>query len=302
VKRATRDVLYFETGPDNVPTLHVEPGEVFEVETQLNRGPWLDEHPQGEELRRRLYGGNPSSGCICVEGAEPGQMLTVHIGEIDLDPIGFTRFGGSTGAMPGWLGGTGVGTHHRIVEIHDGLIRWDQELALPVAPMLGCVGVAPARERFHNGWAGYWGGNFDAQEITTGAAVQLAVNVPGALLHIGDMHALQGDGEICGAGGIEASGRVKVWCELADKPSSMYWPRLEDATHIAVLAQGRPAEDAFRYALEAMVLWLEESYGFARGDAYLYLGQVLEARCTQFVNPSFTYIAKVAKRYLPVTA
>ena len=61
----------------------------------------------------------------------------------------------------------------------------------------------------------------------------------------------------------------------------------------------RPCEDAFRYALEAMVLWLEESYGFSRGEAYLYLGQVLEARCTAFVNPTFTYIAKVPKRYLP---
>lgn len=300
MKRATRDVLYFETGPDNAPTLRVEPGEVFEVETQLNRGPWLDDHPQEDELRQRLYGGNPSSGCIYVEGAEPGQMLTVHIGAIDLDPLGFTRFGGSTGAMPGWLGGSGIGEHHRIVEIRDGQIHWSDEIVLPAAPMLGCVGVAPARERYHNGWASYWGGNFDAQEVTTGAAVQIGINVPGALLHIGDMHALQGDGEICGAGGIEASGRVKVWCEVSEKPESMHWPRLVNETHIAVLAMARPAEDAFRYALEAMVLWLAESYGFSRGEAYLYLGQVLEARVTAFVNPTFTYIAKVAKRYLPV--
>jgi acetamidase/formamidase len=299
MKRATREILYFETGPDNAPTLHVQPGEVFEVETQLNGGPWLDTHPQGETLRKALYGGNPSSGCIYVEGAEPGQMITVHIGEIDLDPTGFTHFTGSTGAMPGWLGGSGVGEHYRIVEIQDGLIHWSEEIKLPTRPMLGFVGVAPARERYHNGWAGYWGGNFDAQELTTGASVHLGVNVPGALLHIGDMHAIQGDGEICGAGGIEASGRVKVWCEVGEKPSSMYWPRLTDQTHIAVLAMARPAEDAFRYALEAMVLWLEESYGLTKGEAFLYLGQVLEARCTQFVDPTFTYIAKVARHHLP---
>lgn len=298
MQRATRDLLYFEIGADNAPTMHVRPGEVFEVETQLNRGPWLDTHPDGDALRQRLYGGNPSSGCIYVDGAEPGQMVIVHIGEIDLDPVGFTRFGGSTGAMPGWLGGTGIGAHHRIVEIVDNVIHWSDALKLPAAPMIGFVGVAPARERYHNGWGGYWGGNFDAQEITTGAAVHLAVHVPGALLHIGDMHAIQGDGEICGAGGIEASGRVKVWCELAEKPASMHWPRVVDETHIITLAMARPAEDAFRYALEAMVLWLEEDYGFTRGDAYLFLGQVLEARVTQFVNPTFTYVAKVAKRYL----
>ncbi len=298
MKRATRDVLYFEIGADNAPTLHVQPGEVFEVETQLNRGPWLDTHPDGERLREQLYGGNPSSGCIYVEGAQPGQMLTVHIGEIDLDPMGFTSFSGSTGAMPAWLGGSGVSAHHRIVEIRDGFVHWDERVRFPVAPMIGFVGVAPARERYHNGWGGYWGGNFDVQEITTGAAVQLAVHVPGALLHIGDMHALQGDGEICGAGGIEASGRVRIRCELSEKPSSMFWPRIIDETHIMTVAMARPAEDAFRHALEAMVLWLEESYGFTRGDAYLFLGQVLEARCTQFVNPTFTYIAKVPRRYL----
>jgi acetamidase/formamidase len=65
------------------------------------------------------------------------------------------------------------------------------------------------------------------------------------------------------------------------------------------MAMAKPAEDAFRHALSDMVLWLEASYGMTRGDAYLFLGQVLEARCTQFVNPTFTYVAKVARRYLP---
>src|SRR5690606_19311550 len=181
-------------------------------------------------------------------------------------------------------------------EIRDGLIHWSDQITLPIAPMIGFVGVAPPHERYHNGWGGYWGGNFDVQEITTGAAVQLAVHHPGALLQIGDMHAIQGDGEICGAGGIEAGGRVQVRCEVSDKPASMYWPRIINDTHIMTVAMARPAEDAFRLALEALVLWLEEDYGFDRGEAYLYLGQVLEARCTQFVNPTFTYVAKIAKR------
>ncbi len=323
MKRATKDVLYFETGPDNPVTLRVQPGEEFEVETQLNRGPWLDEHPDGRQLREKLQdgqqpretmfnagwsvpgylaagapSGNPSSGCIYVEGAKPGDVLKVHIGEIDLDPLGFTAYGGNTGAFPGWMGPTGIGTGHRIVEIRDGTIHWSDELKLPARPMLGCVGIAPARERINNSWAGYWGGNFDAQEVTTGATLILGVNVEGALLHIGDMHAIQGDGEICGAGGIEASGRVRIRVELAPRPRGFFWPRLVDDTHLAVLAMARPCEDAFRYALEAMVLWLEEDYSFSRIEAYLLLGQILEARCTAFVNPTFTYIAKVNKQYL----
>jgi acetamidase/formamidase len=112
------------------------------------------------------------------------------------------------------------------------------------------------------------------------------------------MHAIQGDGEICGAGGIEASGRVRIRCEVLPRPQSWRGPRIEDATHIVTVGFARPAEDAFRSALEALILWLEESYGFERGEAYLFLGQVLEARCTAFVNPTFTYVAKVAKRWI----
>lgn len=300
MKRQDKDILYFEISSQNKPTLYVKPGEDFEVRTQLNRGPFTADHPDGQAVAERLRGGNPSSGCIWIEGAEAGDVLSIHIGEISLDPIGFTAFRGSTGAMPAYLGSTALGAHHRLVEIRDGFIQWSDNLKLPVAPMIGFIGVAPLHEAFSHAWGSYYGGNFDVQEITTGAVVELVVNVPGALLHVGDMHARQGDGEICGAGGIEASGVVRLRCELNhQKPNSMYWPRILDDTHISTAAMARPAEDAFRLALESMVLWLEEEYGFGRGEAFLYLGQVLEARCTQFVNPTFTYLAKVHRQFLP---
>ena len=159
-------------------------------------------------------------------------MLSVHIGEFDIDPIGFTRFRGANGAMPAWLGGSGIGEHAKIVRIKDGFIEWSDGLRFPTAPMLGFVGVAPEYERYTHSWAGYWGGNMDVQEVTTGCTVQLPVYVPGALLHVGDMHARQGDGEICGAGGIESSARVRLRCEAQAKPVAMSGPRLENATHI----------------------------------------------------------------------
>jgi acetamidase/formamidase len=298
MQRATTEKLYFETGPDNPVTLRVRPGEEFEVQTQLNRGPWFDSHPDGARLQQLLRGGNPSSGCIWVEGAEPDMMLSVHIGSISLDPVGFTRFRGQTGAMPAWFDSSGVGPHHRIVQIENYVIHWDERRKLKAKPMIGFVAVAPAFERIANIWGGTWGGNFDVQEITTGATVQLRVNVAGALLHVGDMHAIQGDGEICGAGGIEASGIVRLRVELKPAPRNLKWPRIQNATHIMVAAMARPCEDAFRYALEGLILWLEEEHGFSRGDAYLWLGQVLEARCTQFVNPTFTYVAKIAREHL----
>ena len=298
MKRATKEVLYFEVGRDNVPTLKVEPGEQFEVETQMNSGPWLDTHPRGEELREKLSGGNPSSGCIFVNGAQPGDRLTVHVGQFELAPMGYTCFSGGNNACPSWLGGGGIGRISKIVEIRDGLIHWDEKRKIPARPMLGYVGVAPRSERYHNGWGGYWGGNFDAQEITTGARVHLPVNVPGALLHVGDMHAVQGDGEICGAGGVETEGVVRLRCELSPMPKSMNYPRLENDSHLIAVAMDKPAEDAFRRALEALILWIEEDCGMSRGDIYMLLAQVMEARCTQFVNPTYTYLAKIARVYL----
>ena len=167
--------------------------------------------------------------------------------------------------------------------------------------MLGCVGVAPLRERHHNGWAGVGGGNFDIQEVTTGASVHIPVQVEGALLHIGDMHARQGDGEICGGGGIETGGIATLRVELRELPERMTWPRIENADYIMATAQGKPAEDAFRTALSEMIVWLEDEYGFERKEAYMFLAQILEARVTQFVNPTYSYVAKVQKKYLEWT-
>ncbi len=324
MKRATPEILYFETGPQNPVTLRIASGEEFEVQTQLNRGPWLRDDPDSTALQSKLNdnqvgrksifssgwsipgylasglpGSNPSSGCIYVEGAKAGEMLRIHIGDIELDRLGFTNFRGNSGAVPGWFGSSSLGDQNRIVEIAGGMIRWSDTLTLPVKPMIGLIGVAPARERISNHWAGYWGGNLDVQEITTGADLMLAVNIDGGLLHVGDMHAIQGDGEICSSGGVECSGIVRLRVEIEPRPASMYWPRLENDTHIAVIAMARPLEDAFRFALEGLVLWMEEDYGFSRGEAFLLLGQVLEARCTAIVNPTFTYIAKISKAYLP---
>ena len=297
MKKIGTDVLYFEIGKDNPPTETVAQGETFLVQTQMNRGQWIEDRPNAKELKARLTGGNPSSGCIFVEGAKPGDMLTVEIGKIELSDFGFTSYAGSNGAIPSYFGIGPLGAHYHGVEIRDNHIIWNETLHIPASPMMGYVGVSPASERYHNGWAGYWGGNFDIQEVTTGARVHLPVSIEGALLHVGDMHAIQGDGEICGAGGIETEGTVELTCTVSEKPKGMYFPRIETDTHMITVGLAKPAEDAFRQALEFLILWLHERYGMEYGEAYMRLAQVLEARCTQFVNPSFTYIAKAAKKY-----
>jgi acetamidase/formamidase len=307
MQRQPKSPLYFETGPNNAPTMTVNPGETFEIETQMNRGPDPDTvsddlRAEYEELRNpSTRGGNPSSGAIWIEGAKAGQMLAVHVESVKPHGIGYTQYRGSTSAMPGWLGDSGVGPASKVVRLKDSQVIWNDKISLPMAPMLGCVGVAPFRETHHNGWAGEWGGNFDIQEVTDGATVLIPIQVDGALLHVGDMHARQGDGEISGGGGIETGGVATLTVELRDLPERMTWPRIENADYIMTTAQARPAEDAFRIALSEIILWLEDGYGMDRKEAYMLLAQVLEARITQFVNPTFSYIAKVQKKYLEWT-
>jgi acetamidase/formamidase len=78
----------------------------------------------------------------------------------------------------------------------------------------------------------------------------------------------------------------------------MIWPRIETPTHICTLGCARPLEDAMRISFEQMIYWLADDYGFTETEAYLYLAEVAEARCTQMVNPKYTYICKVAKSLL----
>lgn len=298
MKRATTDVLYFEIGPQNQPTLHVDPGEVFEVQTAINPGPWC-EGRQLEEYCRKVPYGNPSSGCIYVAGAKPGDMVTIEILDMQLGPVGYTAFGPGTPLFYNWLNASKIGPHHKRVEIRDGQILWSDTIRLPARPMIGFLGVAPSRERLSNGQNGQWGGNFDLQEITTGAKVHLRAQCEGALLHVGDVHAIQGDGEICGAGGIESDALIRMRVSVTSPaPAVMHWPRLENARHIMAVGFARPAEDAFRIALESVLNWMTDEYRFTLEDAYMLLGQVLEARCSQFVNPHYTYVCKIPREIL----
>jgi acetamidase/formamidase len=180
----------------------------------------------------------------------------------------------------------------------EGVVLWDDRTRIPVSPMVGTIGTAPLLESISTIDNGPHGGNMDVQEIGPGATLYLPIAVDGGLFFLGDCHAVQGDGELCGIGAIEIRTRTTVTLDLRPRPEAMGWPRLETDEHIAAIASARPLEDAFRIAVEELVGWMVADYGFTAPDAVLLLGQVAEARCTQLVNPKYTYIAKIAKRYL----
>ena len=164
-------------------------------------------------------------------------------------------------------------------------------------PMLGRLAVAPrGAEAFSGLWPGDFGGNMDAPELREGTTVYLPIFHDGAYMYFGDGHARQGEGEIAGTG-LETSMDVVLKIDLV-KGKTIDWPRFETAEHIMVAGSGRPLIDAFRLAHIELIEWMEEDFGFDRIDAYALLGQVAENTVANIVDPAYTVVAKVKKRYL----
>jgi acetamidase/formamidase len=172
-----------------------------------------------------------------------------------------------------------------------------RRMEIDLQPMLGRVAVAPrGAEAFAGLWPGDFGGNMDAPEVREGTTVYLPVFHDGAYLYFGDGHARQGEGEVAGTG-LETSMDVTLRI-IVVKGRTIDWPRLEDATHIMVAGSGRPLIDAFRLAHVELIEWLVEDHGFDKWDAYALLGQVAESTVANIVDPAYTVIAKINKKYL----
>lgn len=275
--------------------------EIFEVETELNIGGHLI-HSLDEKLKHSdvtLPFVNPATGPIKVKGAKPGDMLTVEVIEVGVHGLGFTALWPGIGIFPDWARREEWGIQNRNVRVENGIVHWSDTLKLDAKPMIGVIGVAPVAGGMLTIDNGTHGGNMDIQEVTNGNRVMFPIFQEGAYLYFGDVHALQGDAECNGMGAIEIRGHLKLRLSLSKAPRRLNWPRLETPTHICTVGCARPLDDALRIAFEEMVYWLEESYRIPAPEAYMLLGQIAEARCTQMVNPKYTYVCKVDKRYLP---
>ena len=291
--------VVYSLGAEHPPILSIEAGTQVRIGTELNIGDWL--HEDGASFEPHMMQPpwlNPATGPIEIRGATPADMVVCSIDAIEVHSPGLTALVPRNSPFPDWIREREWGIQSRVVTIRDGLIEWSEGLALPVRPMVGVVGCAPEVGSVSTVDNGAHGGNLDAQEITAGATVMIPVAVPGARFALGDCHALQGDGELCGVGGIECRTHTTVTLGLAPRPAAMRWPRFEDASHIGVLACARPLEDAFRLAVRELVAWMADDYGFTEPEALMLLGQVAEARATQIVNPKFTYLVKIDRRWL----
>ena len=291
---------YHRTFGSHEPVLRVRPGDRI-VTTTADAG-GVDR--RGERVSEPS---NPLTGPFFVEGAEPGDALIVHLEQVMPNrPHGFTR--------------TAIAAH--VVDAVDvpllparERVDWDVDvpagmarlatgnarlpvITVPLRPMLGCIGVAPAlAQAISTATSGPYGGNMDYPGVEPGVTLTFPVFMPGALLFVGDGHAVQGEGEIVGTG-IEISMDVGLTVDVR-KACAVGWPRGETADHIFALGNARPLDQALQHATSELLRWLAADYGIDAALASHLLGQCVEYDIGNVFDPAYTVACKLAKRFLP---
>jgi acetamidase/formamidase len=256
---------------------------------------------------------NPQTGPFYVDGAKPGDTLALHF--VSIEPA--TDIGAAT-TVPFFGTLTSDAQTATLQEALPELV-WIYELdnakrtvtyraksaeltlELPMDPMHGTVGVAPAALEARSALVpDSHGGNLDTPEMRAGVTAYFGVNVEGALFSLGDGHARQGEGEACGTG-VEVAMNTVVIVELIPGMATP-WPRLESDTHLMSIGAARPLENAYRVAQVDMTGWLSELYGVDRMDAYQIVAQAALAPVAQVCNPIYTVTSKLPKALLPAAS
>jgi amidase len=296
---------YYNTMGSHEPALRIAPGDRVHTTTVDARG-------RDAADTQVAPGGNPQTGPFYVEGAEVGDTLVLRLDVIRPNrPTGWA----STMIAPN------VVDPHSVPELPwpakgepNELAIWEIDnaagtatlrtpetklgrIALPLAPMLGCFGVAPARgQAISTATSGEHGGNMDYRGFVSGVTVYFPVLVEGALVHVGDGHAIQGDGEIAGTG-IEISMDVEFSVDLI-KGQRITWPRGENADYIFTVGNARPLDQCVQHATSEMIRWLGEGYGLDPLSISILMGQTVEYDLGNIFDPAYTMVCKIPKRVL----
>jgi amidase len=288
------------------PVMHIWPGDTVRTST-------VDAGGVDAKGRTRVLGGNPQTGPFYVEGAMPGDTLAVHVQKLRLNrPTAMSDDGLVGRALTADYASDHKDNNFNNVvwnlDVANGVARPAKptdrlkDLAVPVRPMLGCIGVAPGfgGAPRQTGDSGRIGGNMDFNEIGEGAIVYLPVGQPGALLYVGDGHALQGDGELNG-NALETSLDVEFSVELL-RDKGISGPRVENGEYLMAMGLAGSLDDAFKEATSGLAAWLEKDYGLTGPEAAILLGATIEYEISEVADRNAGIVAKVRKKYLPASA
>ncbi len=277
-KISMKDVV-FKADPENKPVLTIESGDtvVFECKDAFNQ---VIQKPEDLPIDFDMETINPATGPVYVKGAEPGDTLEVHILDVDVAEQG------SCCIIPdfGFLAPEYTEPWTRIIPIKDGYAIFSNKVKIPIDPFPGTLIVAPVEVTHNHGTLipKEYGGNMDSKACTAGTTVYLPIFVEGALFGVGDVHAVQGDGEVCGtAVEIDADVTIKF---IVNKKKKIERPHYETAEHYMTTAWGETTDEACKIALRDMVNWIVEEKGLTKEEAYALCSCVVDMRISQLVD------------------
>lgn len=300
---ADQGEFHYVYGPYATPVLHVAPGAVVTIETHdAFEGKITSESDSPSQLLNFPFL-NPQTGPIHVEGAEKGDALAVRIISITPrgpQPVGTTclipEFGGLVGTGNTAMLNAPLAEVVRKIRVDEAGVHWSETLTLPYEPFIGTIGTAPEIEAISSLQPDYYGGNMDLPDVAPGAIIYLPVNREGGYLYLGDCHAIQGDGELCGVA-LEIPATVELQIDLI-KGHGNGWPQLETEEMVMFVGSARPLEDATRIAYRELVRWVAQETGSSEIDAYMLLTMCGKVRLGNMVDPKYSVGASVAKRFL----
>jgi amidase len=293
----------FTMGPYSQPALAVKPGDRVITETLDAFGGVIQSEQDSPSKKLVLPFLNPQNGPILVEGAEKGDTVAIHLESIiprGENPRGticmIPAFGGLTSTDLTATLNPPLPEIVKKVNVDENGIYWNDRLTLPYKPHIGTLSCSPEIDSINSLTPDNHGGNMDVPDVAPGAIIYLPVRSPGARIFIGDAHACQGDGELCGTG-VEIASYTTIHIDLI-KGWTLDWPRLENEEMIMAVGSARPLEDATRIAYRELVYWLDKEYGIPVYDAYMLLSQCGIVRLGNVVDPKYSVGAGIKKTYL----
>ena len=293
MKKIGKDSFVFDYSRRNAPCRHAKSGEVisFEVGSCFLNLRELEKALR-QKKRSPLFG---ITGPLYIFGATPGKTLRVEILRLRL-----TSQKGYSVLLPGrgCFGDVIKENHIQSVQIGQKEIRFSKGISLPLAPMVGRIGVAPRRGSPPSHLPGPHGGNLDCKEIQAGATVYLPVFADGGLLALGDIHAAMGDGE-CGLSGVETDGEVKIRCSVVDRPV-IKEPWVVTKQEAMALASAPTVGKAAKKALSYLGDMLQSKLGLNFYEAIMLMSASANVGICQMVNPLVTVKVSIPTSVLKI--
>ncbi len=269
--------MIYAMSPLNLPALQVASGDTVVVET----ADCFENQVQSETqpfVAIDWEHVNPATGPIYVQDAAPGDLLAISIERIETADHGVMTTGPEMGVFGDELAESTI----RIVPIVDRTVKL-LDHAYPCRPMIGVIGTAPRESAVPNGTPGEHGGNMDCKLIGQGATLVLPVEVPGALLALGDLHAVMGDGEVCSTG-VEMAGEVTLRLRVL-KGRDLPAPFLVDSEQAATIASRPTLDEAANAAAKSMAHWLQRQTPLSVAEIAILLSAKGDLRICQVVDP-----------------